>query len=325
MTIRPWADIAGMVAVIVALVALFSAVSEHFFTALTFATIANQIPALLVVAVGMTLVLVSGAIDLSVGSLLAVSGATMGMALTAWSLPLPIAIALCLAIGLVGGAVNGAIIVAWRVPSFIVTLGMLEVARGAAYLITDTRSVFVGSSVAVISSPIPGLGIAPAFVAAVLIVWGAQVLLTRTVFGRYLVAIGTNEEAVRLAGVDPRPIRLAVFALSGALAALGGVFHVSYLETVDPNAGIGLELSAIAAVVVGGTSLSGGHGSVVRSFLGVLIIALLQTGLAQAGASEPVKRVVTGSVIVAAVILDAYRRRTGDARGSMLRRARRGA
>jgi len=133
----------------------------------------------------------------------------------------------------------------------------------------------------------------------------------RTVFGRYVVAIGTNEEAVRLSGIDPRPVKLAVFALSGLLAGLGGVFNAAYLESADPNAGIGMELSAIAAVVIGGTSLMGGRGSVVNSFSGVLIIAVLQTGLAQVGASEPMKRVITGTVIVAAVVADVYRHRLG--------------
>jgi ribose transport system permease protein len=128
------------------------------------------------------------------------------------------------------------------------------------------------------------------------------------VFGRYLVAIGTNAEAVRLSGIDPRPVVAAVFGVSGALAGLGGVFHLAYLESADPNSGIGLELSAVAAVVIGGTSLMGGRGSVVSSFLGVLIIAVLQSGLAQVGATEPAKRIVTGVVIVAAVILDAWRR-----------------
>jgi ribose transport system permease protein len=141
------------------------------------------------------------------------------------------------------------------------------------------------------------------------VIGAGQVVLTRTVFGRYLVAIGTNEQAVRLAGINPRPPKIAVFALAGLLAGVGGVFVVSRLGSADPNAGVGMELSAIAAAVIGGTSLMGGHGSVVNSFFGVLIIATLEAGLAQVGASEPSKRVVTGLVIVGAVILDAARRR----------------
>lgn len=133
-------------------------------------------------------------------------------------------------------------------------------------------------------------------------------------------AIGTNEQAVRLAGIDPRWSKVAVYALLGLLTGLGAVFYTSRLGSSDPNAGVGLELSAIAAVVIGGTSLMGGRGSVVNSFLGVLIIATLEAGLAQVGASEPVKRVVTGLVIIVAVILDAWRHHLSGQKGSLFRR-----
>jgi ribose transport system permease protein len=122
-----------------------------------------------------------------------------------------------------------------------------------------------------------------------------------------MVAIGTNEEAVRLSGINPIRYKIMVFVLAGLLTGLGGVFQLGYLQSADPNAGLGLELSAIAAVVIGGTSLSGGRGSVINSFLGVLIIAVMQTGLAQLGVSEPSKRIITGVVIVAAVVFDVYR------------------
>jgi ribose transport system permease protein len=255
----------------------------------------------------MTLVLIAGGIDLSVGSVMALGSAVVAMTLVEWHQPLLVAFTLCLGVGLVAGLINGFVTVRWAVPSFIVTLGMLEVARGGAYLVTGSRSVFVGEAIGTIGTPLPAIGLSPSFLLAVLVVAAGQVLLSRTILGRYIVAIGTNREAVRLSGIDPRPVMAAVFVLSGVLASLGGVFHVAYLESADPNSGIGLELSAIAAVVIGGTSLMGGRGSVVSSFLGVLIIAVLQTGLAQVGATEPVKRIVTGAVIVAAVILDAYR------------------
>lgn len=308
------AEYAGMVAVLVLLVLLFSALSDHFFSRVTFTTLANQIPALTVIAVGMTLVLIVAGIDLSVGSVMALGAAVLAVARVEWQLPLGAAILLCLAIGFAAGTVNGLVTVRWSVPSFIVTLGMLEVARGGAYLVTDSRSVFVGGAIDVIGLPLAIAGVSPAFVAAVLVVAGAQVLLSKTVFGRHMIAIGTNAEAVRLSGIDPRPVVVSVFALSGLLAGVAGVFHVAYLESADPNAGIAMELSAIAAVVIGGTSLMGGRGSAVSSFLGVLIIAVLQSGLAQIGATEPAKRIVTGAVIVAAVILDAYRHRLGRRR-----------
>ena len=147
------------------------------------------------------------------------------------------------------------------------------------------------------------------FLGSVALVALGQFVLTETVFGRYATAIGTNEEAVRLAGIDPRPLKLAVFVLAGVLAALAGIVYTARLGTADPNAGVGFELQVIAAVVVGGTSLLGGRASVAGSFLGVLIIAVLGSGLAQAGAQEPTKRIVTGAVIVAAVVADRLRGR----------------
>jgi ribose transport system permease protein len=221
----------------------------------------------------------------------------------------PLAAAAGLGCGLLCGVATGVTSVAWRIPSFIVTLGMLEIARGLAYLTTSSQTKYIGSAVEGLAAPVAGLVVSPAFLIALLIIVAAQVVLTRTVFGRYLVAIGTNEPAVRLAGIDPRPTKIAVFALLGLLTGLGGVFYTSRLGSSDPNAGVGLELSAIAAVVIGGTSLMGGRGSVVNTFFGVLIIATLEAGLAQVGASEPTKRVITGVVIVSAVILDAWRHR----------------
>jgi ribose transport system permease protein len=298
----------GLALVLVFLVVMFGALSDNFLTALTFTTLANQIPALTVIAVGMTLVLVIGEIDLSVGSVLALSGGALGVSLASWHWPLWAGALLALAIGLLAGMVNGWVVVAWSVPSFIVTLGMLEIARGAAYLVTGSQSLYVGEPVQALGAP-TALGLSPAWFIAILLVGGGQLVLSRTVLGRYMIAIGTNEQAVRLSGIDPRPVKKAVFALVGLLAGLGGVFSVAYLETADPNAGTGIELAAIAAVVIGGTSLMGGRGSVVNSFLGVLIISVLQVGLAEVGASEPLKRVVTGAVIILAVILDSYRRR----------------
>jgi ribose transport system permease protein len=311
---RALLDYAGLLAVLAALVLLFSLTSRYFFTPLTFLTLANQIPALVVVSVGMTFVLIIAGIDLSVGSVLAFSGAMLGLALVSWELSLWLSVLLCVGAGLACGLVNGAITVRWAVPSFIVTLGMLEMARGGAYLVTGSQTMYIGAGIEAVGSPMGGLGLSPAFLLSVLIVVLAQVVLNRTVFGRYMIAVGTNEEAVRLSGINPRPVKVAVFAIAGLLAGLGGLFHVSYLQSADPNAGIGMELSAIAAVVIGGTSLMGGKGSVINTFFGVLIIAILQVGLAQMGATEPTKRVITGAVIVIAVILDAYRHRLAGRR-----------
>jgi len=304
---RYFSEYAGMLAIWLGLVGLFTLLSEHFLTTATFASLANQIPALTVVAAGMTLVIITAGIDLSVGSILGLSGAVFGISLLSWGLPLPIAFLLALGAGTLAGWINGWISVRWKVPSFIVTLGMLEIARGLSYLATDSQTMYLGGALGSLSRPIPGIGLPASFLIAVVIVLALQFILTRTVFGRHLIAIGTNEQAVTLAGVRTAGPRIAVFAIAGGLAALGGLFYTSRLGSADPNAGVGLELSAIAAVVIGGTSLMGGRGSIINSFFGVLIIATLETGLAQLGASEPIKRVITGGVIVGAATLDACR------------------
>lgn len=302
-----FSECAALIVVWVGLLLLFGLVSDHFLSARTLAVLANRIPALTVIAAGMTLVLVIGGIDLSVGSVLGLGGAVLGIAMADWGWSIWPAAGLCVAVCLLAGALNGFVSVRLGIPSFIVTLGMLEIARGLAYLFTRSQTKYIGAAVEGISRPISGTGFSAAFLIALAVIAVAQLVLSRSVFGRYLVAIGTNEQAVRLAGIDPRPAKIAVFALLGLLTGLAAIFYSSRLGSADPNAGAGLELSAIAAVVIGGTSLAGGRGSVVTSFLGVLIIATLESGLAQAGASEPFKRVATGIVIVVAVIIDAWR------------------
>jgi ribose transport system permease protein len=308
------AEYLAMLVVWIGLVLFFGVLSDGFLGPRTFVTLANRIPALAVIATGMTLVLILGEIDLSVGSVLGLGGAVLGVALVSWHLSLWAAIPLSVGAAFVAGVLNGVVTVVLGIPSFIVTLGTLEVARGLAYLTTQSQTMYIGGAVEGLSTPVGGLPVSPAFFVAVVVVVAGQVALSRTVFGRYVVAIGTNEPAVRLAGINTTPIKIAVFALLGVLTGLGSVFYTSRLGSADPNAGTGLELSAIAAVVIGGTSLRGGRGSVVNSFFGVLIIATLEAGLAQVGASEPIKRVITGVVIVGAVVLDAWRHRFGGRR-----------
>ena len=301
-------DYVGLVLVVVLLIAVFSLTARNFFTPATFRTIANQIPVSIIVAVGMTYVLIIAGIDLSVGSVLALSSGVLGVCMVRFGWPLPLALGACIATGAVCGTVNGLVTVTWRLPSFIVTLGMLEVARGAGYLVTGSRTIYVGSRIEVIAET-SVLGLSLPFLLAVALVVVGQVVLSLTAFGRHMVAVGGNEEAARLSGIAPRRVRLAVFALCGLLTAVAAVVHTSRLASANPNAGVGFELEAIAAVVIGGTSLMGGRGSVVRSFLGVLIIAILGSGLNQLGAQEPTKRLITGSVIIAAVVADYYRHR----------------
>ena len=290
----------GLIMALLAMCALFGFLSENFLTLATFSTLSNDIPTLVVMAVGMTFVLIIGGIDLSVGSVMALSASMLSMAMVRWGWPLFGASMLGIFVGCLCGMLTGLISVGWRIPSFIVSLGVLEMARGMAE--------YIGSAVDSISSPIL-FGMSPAFIAAIVIVIIGHLVLTRTVLGRHWIGIGTNEEAVRLAGINPRPSKVLVFALMGLLAGVGALFQVSRLEAADPNGGVGMELQVIAAVVIGGTSLMGGRGSVISTFIGVLIISVLEAGLAQIGVSEPMKRIITGLVIVAAVVLDTYRRR----------------
>ena len=302
------ADYLGMALALALLLVIFGFRARNFFTLTTFRTIANQIPDITVVAVGMTFVLIIAGIDLSVGSVMAFAGAVLGRCLIDFNFPLPTAIAACFAVGILCGAANGLVVIRWKLPPFIVTLGMLEIARGAAFLATNSRTIYIGGPVEVITDT-SLLGLSLPFIIAVAIVVAGQLVLSRTVFGRYLIAIGTNEEAVRLSGINPAPLKLAVFVLCGFLTSVAAVVHTARLSVANPNAGGGLELQAIAAVVIGGTSLMGGRGSVISSFFGVLIIKVLDTGLTQVGAQEWTKRLITGCVIVAAVILDHYRHR----------------
>jgi ribose transport system permease protein len=304
-----------LVLVWLGLVALFGTLADHFLSATTLTTVAGRLPALSVIAAGMTLVIIAGGIDLSVGSVMALSGAVLGVAIVQWGWPLAAAIPVAILTGALAGLGTGLLTVGLRIPSFLVTLGSLEICRGLTYAVCDSRTLFIGAAIRPLAQPIPLLGIPPTVPVALAVVIAAQAILSRTIFGRHLVAIGANEPAVRLAGIDTTVPRVAVFVLSGALAGLAAVFASARLGSADPNAGNGLELAAIAAVVIGGTSLSGGSGSVVGSLLGVLVIATLEAGLAQLGASEPLKRMVTGGAIIAAVAADALRRRWEGERG----------
>lgn len=303
---------AGLVGVLAILIAAFSLGSKNFFQMGTLVSIANQIPDLTFIAVGMTLVLVVAGIDLSVGSVLALSSAVLGVLMKDHQWPFWAALIPCLLTGTLCGLLNGVVSIRFAIPSFIATLGMLEIARGTTKVVTGSQTKYIGSAVEALGEPLPGLMVSPAFLLALACVFAGQFLLTKTVFGRYCIAIGTNEEAVRMSGIRTAGYSIAVFSISGLMCGLAALAQTSRLLSADPNAAIGIELSAIAACVIGGTSLMGGRGSVISSFIGVLIIAVLQTGLAQLGVSDANKQITTGAVIVVAVILDKLRN-TGQA------------
>lgn len=287
------------------LVLLFSVKADYFFSYQTLLTIINQIPHILILSVGMSIVLISGGIDLSVGSVLALSSAVLGVLITNnWNLTT--ATLGCVITGIICGAVNGFIIVRWAMPPFIVTLGMLEVARGLTYLVTNSKTQYLGSSLDFLFCELL-FGIRFPIIVALVVLIFSHILLRYTPFGRHCFAVGASSETARLSGVNVKKIIFLVYVFSGLLASIGALLHCARLSSSDPNAGIGYELSAIASAVIGGNSLSGGKGSVLGTFLGVLIIATLEVGLVQLGVPEPWKRVITGIVIISAVILDFYR------------------
>ncbi len=301
-------DYLGMLLVLAGLIVFFSLKTDYFFTKGTFQTIANQIPDAVILAVGMTFVLIIAGIDLSVGSVLGFSGAVMCVCLVQKGFPLPLAIAAGLGAGLICGLLNGLVVIAWGIPSFIVTLGMLEIARGGAQMVTDSGTIYLGGRLDFLQSG-SLFGFTLSFAIALVVVVAGQILLTQTTFGRHMLAIGANEESARLSGINTRSLKLTVFAISGALAGLTGLIQCSRLDSANPNSGTGAELQAIAAVVIGGTSLMGGRGSVVKTFIGVLIIAVLENGLTHLEVEDYTKRIVTGMVIVIAVVIDYYRHR----------------
>lgn len=299
----------GMAGAVLLILFYFGIKTDHFLTLTNFQTIANQVPASVIVAVGMTYVLLVAGIDLSVGSALALCSAILAKILVDADGSMLIAITAAVLTGTALGFLNGIVIARWAIPSFIVTLATLEVARGLTYVATDSRTIYVGSQIDSIRDAEVG-GISLLFYCAIFVAILGQLVLTKTTFGRYVTVVGYNEEVAFRSGINPRKIKLLVFTLAGTLVGFASIAHTARLSASDPNTGIGFELDVIAAVVIGGTSLSGGRGSVIRSLFGVLVIALLGSGLAQSGAEEHTKRIITGIVILAAVILDRYRRKT---------------
>ncbi len=305
---RHFLNYIGLAATLGLLIAFFGMQSEYFLTWGNFASLANQLPDALLIAIGMTFVLIIGEIDLSVGAVVAFCGAVLGVAMVNWGLPLYVAVPLTLLAGMGCGLLNGLITVRWNLPSFIVTLGMMEVARGGAYLITNSSTIHIGQRVDWLMN-VTVYDLSILFAASMIVAVVAQILLSMTIWGRGMMALGANNEAARLSGIPTRRLRVLVFVGSGFCAALAAIVLCARLSSADPNMGSGYELYAIAAVVVGGTSLLGGRGSVVNTVFGVLIIAVLGTGLVQIDVADPVKRIVTGSVVVVAVIVDYYRGR----------------
>lgn len=293
---------------LLALSAVLWALTPHFLTVSNVLNIAQQTSINAVVAVGMTYVILSGGIDLSVGSIVAVAGVVLGTLLQEGQ-PMPVAVAGAIATGLIVGAANGVLIGWGGLPPFIVTLGMMSVARGAALVFTEGRPVS-GFDEGFRTLATGSLGIVPAPVVIMLLVYAAaHFVLTRTTFGRYVYAIGGNEEATRLSGVDVRLHKALIYGVSGVTSAIAAIILTARLNSAQPIAGMMYELDAIAATVIGGTSLMGGSGSLGGTLVGALIMGVLRNGLNLLGVSSFLQQIVIGAVIVGAVLVDTVLKR----------------
>ena len=288
---------------LVVLGALLTALTPHFLTVSNLLNVVEQTAINAIIAAGMTYVILSAGIDLSVGSVLALSGVVLASVLQR-GLPAPVAIVVCLATGASCGLINGLLITAGRLPPFIATLGMMSVARGAALLYTDGRPISgFAAAFRSLSTARPAMIPAPIILMAVVYV-AAHLVLTRTTFGRYVYAIGGNEEATRLSGVRVGLHKTMVYVIAGAMSAIAAVTLTARLNSAQPIAGIMYELDAIAATVIGGTSLMGGSGTLTGTLIGALIMGVLRNGLNLLGISSFLQQVVIGGVIIAAVLVD---------------------
>jgi ribose transport system permease protein len=307
-----FSDVVSQLAAAGALIVVFvilSIASPEFLTADNLFNVGSQTAVVAVIAVGMTLVIITAGIDLSVGSVAALSGVAGAILMVSYGLPVPVGILGGVFVGAACGLVNGLLVAFAGLNPFIATLGMLSVARGLVYISTGAIAVFgapeafrlLGQGVL---GPIP----IPIIVIIIVAIAG-YVVLSRTRLGRYAYAMGSNLEAVRLSGIPIRRYLTSVYVISGALAGLGGMIAASRVNSGQPNFGIGLELDVIAAAVIGGASLFGGQGTILGTLIGAFLIALIRNGSVLLNINTFYQDVIIGVVIWLAVFWDQYRRR----------------
>jgi ribose/xylose/arabinose/galactoside ABC-type transport system permease subunit len=320
-----WLRIGGAVVLLVVLVAVINGASHGaFLQPSNLVRVLRQITYNCVLGVGQTFVIITAGIDLSVGSLAALTGvvgATFANSVHLTGLPLILAtLAVTVSVGAAAGWINALPVVRLGLPPFITTLAMLEAALGLSYIISkgrpvalnspDFANVGIGSFLGPVTNALhlPSIPIPVVWMVAIIVI--ASILLKRTRFGRYVFAIGGNEEAARLAGVNVARVKTMVYVISGACAAIVGFLYMALFSSGSPQTGTGDELlESIAAVVVGGTSLMGGRGSIIGTFFGALIIGLLYNAMNLLGVDSYLQKVVLGAVILLAVVFDELRKR----------------
>ena len=305
---KPWF---GPAVALVCVYALFAVLRpETFARGANLVTMARQTVVVSIAAVGMTLVIVHGGIDLSVGSGVALATVVIATLLKAGHGPLAASLGGIAAIG-AAGLVTGVFVTRLRLAPFIVTLGSMSILRGAAKGLANEQKIDVDPhGLDALLAP-PEIGILPAGVwIAIAFAVVAAVVLRATPFGRHVFAVGSNEATARLCGIQVDRVRLVVYTVAGLLAGLAGVMEFSTLTVGDPTDSVGLELEVIAAVVIGGASLSGGEGTIVGSMVGALLMTVIRTGGTHLGMPNWIQEIVTGAIILAAVTVDRARKKT---------------
>ncbi|GAA0178794.1 ribose ABC transporter permease [Clostridium sediminicola] len=287
-----------------------SLVSPRFLTTSNMMNVLTQVSVNAVLAIGMTFVILSGGIDLSVGSILAISGAVAATIIGSTGSVL-LSVIVAIVIGGLIGLFNGLVVAKGRIQAFIVTLASMTIFRGVTYVFTNGTPISrLGDAFGALGNKrILGNNLPLPVIFTVIVLILAYYILSETRYGRYLYALGGNEDSARLSGIDTNKIKTLVYVVSGAAAALSGIIVTSRIGSASPNAGMGFELDAIAAVVIGGTSLSGGEGSVIGTMVGALIIGVLNNSLNLMNVSPFYQAIIKGIVILAAVLIDKRERK----------------
>jgi ribose transport system permease protein len=283
---------------------IFSFISPSFFSTSNIFNIVIQSAIISIIAIGENIVITSEGIDLSVGSIAAFVSIAIGLMMVDLGLAVPIAILLSILLGALLGFLNGFVTAYGKVPAFITTLGMMSIARGGALALNGGRpvSMLPRSFGSVASADIFGI---PIFIVYVAVLYALMyILLTKNKLGRYIYAIGDNSEAARLSGIKVKVVRTSAYIFSGVFAAIGGIMLTARLNYASPTAGSGFELDAIAAVVIGGTALSGGKGSLLGTLVGGLILGTLRNGLSILNVPGFYQQIIIGLVIILAVYFD---------------------
>lgn len=294
----------GLLIAFVAVCLVLSFITPKFLTVQNLMIILTQVSINALLAFGVTFVIIAGGIDLSIGSMVAVTGVVAASFAHPDTYPVAVPVLAGLGAGLLFGAFNGYIITRSKVPPFIVTLGTMTIGRGLALILSKGRPIsnlsdsfnFLGGGKI--------LGIPTLIIILIVLFIVCTVVLKRTVLGRYIYAVGGNEQAARASGIQLTNVKMAVYTLCGGLAALAGILLTSRITTGQPNAGTGFELDAIAAAIIGGTSTSGGTGTMTGTLIGALLIGVISNGLDLLNVTSYYQQVVMGTIIIGAVVLD---------------------